>query len=68
MTINQLWNEITKDKRNSKKAHFTAYFERNKQKSGDIWKGLSSLVNIQSAKSSNIKLFDENNNTVNKNM
>ena len=60
----KLRNEITKDKRDSKKVYFTAYFERNNNKSATIWKGIKSLVNIKSAKSCNIKLLDENNNKV----
>ena len=60
----KLWNEITKDKRESKKVYFTVYFERNKNKSAIVWKGIKSLVNIKSTKSSNIKLLDENKNIV----
>ena len=55
-------NEITRDKQKSKKAHFAAYFEKNKLKSADVWKGIRQLVNIKPAKTSNIKLMDENNN------
>ena len=46
-----LRNEITKDKRDSKKGYFTPYFESNKNKSATIWKGIKSLANIKSAKS-----------------
>ena len=45
-----LRNEITLDKRVGKKAYYTSYFERNKQKSSDIWKGISSLVNIKASR------------------
>ena len=43
-----------------KKAHYTAYFEKNK--SSEIWKGLRSLINIKTSKMSQIKLLDVNNN------
>ena len=42
----KLRNEITQDKRNSKKSYYTEYFEKNKHKSSEIWKGIRSLVNI----------------------
>ena len=57
----KLRNEITKDKRDSKKAYYTSYFEKNKYKSSVIWKCIRSLVNINSTTSFNIKLLDENN-------
>ena len=57
----RLRNEITKNKRDGKKAYYTSFFEKNKQKSAEIWKGIRSLVNIKSSKLSNIKLLDENN-------
>ena len=57
-------NEITIDKRVSKKAYYSAYFEKNKLKSAEIWKGIRSLVNIKASKSSSIKLLDENNNLI----
>ena len=60
----KLRNEITKDKRDSKKAYYITYFEKNKHKSSKIWKGIRTLVNIKPSKSANIKLFDENNNLV----
>ena len=60
----KLRNEITKDKRDSKKTYYTAYFEKNKHKSSEIWKGIRSLVNIKSMKTNNIKLLDENRNLV----
>ena len=60
----KLRNEITKDKRDSKKSYYTAYFEKNKHKSSEIWKGIRSLVNIKSMKTNNIKLLDENRNLV----
>ena len=59
-----LRNEITKNKRDNKKAYYTIYFEKNKNKSSKIWKGIRDLVNLKPAKSSNIKLMNENNNLV----
>ena len=57
-------NEITKDKRDSKKAYNTSYFEKNKHKSSEIWKGVRSLVNLKSAKTNIIKLLDKNKNLI----
>ena len=59
-----LRNKITQEKRDSKKSHFAAYFEKNKAKSSDIWKGIRSLVNIKPTKSSTFKLLDENKNLI----
>ena len=59
-----LRNKITQEKRDSKKSHYASYFEKNKKKSSDIWKGIRSLVNIKPAKTSNIKLMDENKNLI----
>ena len=61
MIIKKIRNEITKDKRDSKKAYYTLYFEKNKHKSSDIWKGIRSLVNLKSAKTNIIKLTWSNN-------
>ena len=44
------------------KSYYTSYFETNKNKSLDIWKGIRSLVIIKSPKSSNIMLLDVNEN------
>ena len=41
----KLRNEITKDKRDSKKSYYVTYFEKNKLKSSEIWKGIRNLVN-----------------------
>ena len=60
----KLRNEITRDKRDSKMSYYSSYFEKNKEKSSEIWKGINSLVNIKSSKTSIIKLLDENNNFV----
>ena len=58
----KLRNEITKEKGNSKKEHYVKYVEKNKCKVSDIWKGIRTLVNIKSSKSSYIKIYDENKN------
>ena len=60
----RLRNEITLDKRVSKKTYYSSYFERNKLKSAEIWKGVRSLVNIKSTKSTDINLLDDDNNLV----
>ena len=60
----KLRNEVTKDKRDSKKSYYSAYFEKNKLKSAEIWKGIRSIVNIKPSKLSTIKLLNENNNLV----
>ena len=57
-------NKITQEKWDSKKAHYAAYFEKNKNKASDIWKGIRSLVNIKPTKASSIKLLDENKNLI----
>ena len=57
-------NEITSLKRENKKTYYISYFEKNKNKSSEIWKGIKSLVNIKSSKISNIKLLDVNNNLI----
>ena len=59
-----LRNRITEEKRQGKKSHYTKQFEKNKNKSKDIWKGIRSLVNIKASKTSNIKLMDEDNNLI----
>ena len=59
-----LRNEITKDKRDGKKAHYISFFENNKRKSAELWKGIRNLVNIKPSKMQDIKLFDVNKNVV----
>ena len=59
-----LRNKITLEKRDSKKVHHSAYFEKNKSRASDIWKGIRSLVNIKPTKASSIKLLDENKNLI----
>ena len=60
----KLWNEITKEKRDNKKEYYAKYFENNKRKSSETWKGIRALVNIKSTKFSNIKLLDKNKNLI----
>ena len=55
-----LRNKITKEKRSNKKTYFAEYFEKNKKKSSEIWKGIRSLINAKPIKTSSIKLMDEN--------
>ena len=52
-------NKITQEKRDSKKSHYAAYFEKNKNKASDISQGIRSLVNIKPTKASSIKLLNE---------
>ena len=53
----KLRNEITYEKRKSKKAYNVAQFEKNKSKSSLIWKDIRKLVNVKSTKTANIKLL-----------
>ena len=59
-----LRNCINEEKRQGKKEHSKAQFEKNKNKARDIWKGIRSLVNIKASKTSSIKLMDENSNLI----
>ena len=59
-----LRNRINEEKRQGKKNHYTQRFERNKNKSRDIWKGIRSLVNVKAPTSSSIKLMDDNSNLI----
>ena len=52
-----LRNEITNDKRNSKRNHYQSFFESNKKKTSEIWKGIRELVNTSKSKSSSYKLL-----------
>ena len=56
-TYNKMRNEITNEKRRSKKAFQTAQFEKNKNKSSKVWQNIRRLVNIKSVKTSSIKLM-----------
>ena len=60
----KLRNEVTMDKRVSKKSYYSTYFERNKLKSSEIWKGIRSLVNIKASKVSSVKLLNESHNII----
>ena len=59
-----LRNRVSEEKRQGKKNHNTLQFEKNKNKSKNIWKGIRSLVNIKTPRTSSIKLMDENDNLV----
>ena len=59
-----LRNQITADKRRSKKAHNIAQFEKNKNAISTVWKSIRSLVNMKPGKKSSVKLMDENNNII----
>ena len=54
-----LRNSITKMKRQSKIDYYKKYFEVNKSKSKSIWKGIRSIVNINSNSRRDIKLLNE---------
>ena len=54
-------NEITEQKRKGKKEHYFSFFEKNKKKSAEIWKGIRSLINLNKNKNNNIKLMGVNN-------
>ena len=54
-----LRNSITKMKRQSKIDYYKKYFEVNKSKSKSIWKGIRSIVNINSNSRRDIKLINE---------
>ena len=56
----KLRNEISRSKRQSKRDYFVSYFEKNKHKSSNVWKGIRSLINMKSSKSTYYKLMDEN--------
>ena len=55
-----LRNRINEEKRQGKNDHNKKQFEKNKNNSRHIWKGIHSLVNIKSPKSFSIKLLDGN--------
>ena len=56
---NKMRNEITNDKRRSKKTFFTTQFEKNKNKSSKVWQNIRKLVNVKSVKTSSIKLMND---------
>ena len=61
---NSLRNQVTKDKRQSKKAYFAAEFEKNKNTVAAVWKSIRSLVNLKPGKKSSIKLMDDQQNII----
>ena len=61
---NSLRNQVTKEKRQSKKAYFAAQFEKNKNTTSAVWKSIRSLVNLKPGKNSAIKLMDEDQNII----
>ena len=54
-----LRNSITKMKRQSKIDYYNKYFEANKSKSKFIWKGIRSIVNINSNSRRDIRLIND---------
>ena len=54
---NKMRNEITNEKRRSKKVFHTTQFEKNKNRSSKVWQNIRKLVNVKSAKTSSIKLM-----------
>ena len=58
-------NQVTQLKKESKTLYYTAFFEANCNKTSEIWKGIRTLVNINSKNNSKINLLDQNNNIVN---
>ena len=62
--FNTLRNQITREKRQSKKDYFAARFEKNKNTVSNIWKCIRSLVNLKPGKKTEIKLLDENKNVI----
>ena len=61
---NSLRNQVTKEKRQSKKSYFAAQFDRNKHTTSAIWKSIRSLVNLKPGKKSSIKLIDDDQNII----
>ena len=57
-------NELTKMKRNNKIDYYHKCFERNKNKVSSIWEGIGSIVNISKSSRKDIKLLNDNGNTV----
>ena len=53
----KLRNEITNDKRQSKRNHYQSFFDTNKTKTAELWKGIRELVNVSKTKSSSFKLL-----------
>ena len=64
-TYKNIRNAITRSKLDSKALYFSQFFEKNRAKSSEIWKGIRSLVNIKSSRNNNINLLDKNNELIN---
>ena len=52
-------NKVTKLKRDGRVEYYPRFFDENKRKSSAIWKGIRSIVNINSTTRKDIKLLDE---------
>ena len=50
----QIRNLVTQKKHESKSIYYTTYFEKNRDKSSEIWKGIRNLVNVKSSNIANI--------------
>ena len=57
-------NELTKMKRDNKIDYYHKYFETNKNKASSIWKGIRSIMDISNSSRRDIKLLNDNGNTV----
>ena len=53
-------NSITKLKREAKKRYYKDFFEKNKNKTSIIWKGIKTIVNIKPSSRKDISLIDDN--------
>ena len=58
---NKMRNEITNEKRASKRKFHASQFEKNKSKSTKVWQDIRKLVNVKSMKTSSIKLMKDDN-------
>ena len=52
-------NKVTKLKRDGRVEYYHRFFDENKRKSSAIWKGIRSIVNVNSTTRKDIKLLDE---------
>ena len=52
-------NKVTKLKRDIRVEYYHRFFDENKRKSSAIWKGIRSIVNVNSTTRKDIKLLDE---------
>ena len=51
-------------KRGSKVDYYHKYFEENKNNLSNIWKGIQSIININKSSRGDIKLLNDNGNTI----